>query len=188
MASTLTPEHLAVYFDCIEIPTLNLGLHYAKDAHIPLDLPSLFARRTKNGRGGYCVENGIFFNTVQRTLGFSSYLAGCTLSTSPHSPNSPAKSMMDVGFGGDMPIKPLPLELGPSTINIGKQEIRLSYAQQQTHPWNAAFCFTETEFVTQDLEVLNIHTSRDPRCFQTRMVLIVIFLREGDQVYGKGIW
>ncbi|KAK8201246.1 hypothetical protein BKA81DRAFT_420237, partial [Phyllosticta paracitricarpa] len=130
------------------IPQEYLGLHYAKDPHIPLDLPSLFAKCIKKGRGGYRMENGIFFNTILRTLGFSSYLAGararprvngsleqekhsnittgCTLSTSSHSPTPPQKYMMDIGFSGDMPIKPLPLESGPSTLNIGTQEIRLN--------------------------------------------------------------
>ncbi|KAK8154481.1 hypothetical protein BKA80DRAFT_209978 [Phyllosticta citrichinensis] len=217
MASTLTPEQLAVYFDRIDfpehyrqnikhdydflavlqayhisaIPYDNLGLHYAQDAHIPLDLPSLFNKCTKNGRGGYCMENSIFFNADLRSLGFSAYLAGARArprvnGTRMHVvniitlPNAPAKYMMDVGFGGDMPTKPLPLESSPSTLNIGTQEIHLNYAplpvslsnnpvwiygyrNAPSDPWNAAFCFTETEFLLQDLEVLNFHTSRDPK-------------------------
>ncbi|KAK8248964.1 arylamine N-acetyltransferase 1 [Phyllosticta capitalensis] len=246
MAATLTPEQLTTYFNRIEfpehyrrnvkhdydflavlqayhisaIPYENLGLHYSADAHIPLDLPSLFAKCTQNGRGGYCMENATFFNVVLRSLGFSAYMAGARarprVDFVPRGdftgwmhvvniitlPNSPTKYVMDVGFGGDMPTKPLPLVSGPSTLNIGTQEVRLNYAplpkshsnnpvwiyeyrNQPTDPWNAAFSFTETEFLEQDLEVLNFYTSKDPRCFQTRMVLVVKFLREGDRVYGK---
>lgn len=32
-----------------------------------------------NGRGGYCMENSIFFNHVLRGLGFRAYLAGARI-------------------------------------------------------------------------------------------------------------
>lgn len=119
------------------------------------------------------------------------------------------KFMVDVGFGGDMATVPVPLIALFSPIihnNIGTQEIRLEHgripgmrapADQKVwiyqarngpdQPWFSAFCFSETEFLEQDLEVLNWHTSRDPRCFQTSTLLVVRFLMgEGEKkICGK---
>lgn len=122
---------------------------------------------------------------------------------------APAKYMCDVGFGGDMPTVPVPL-VTPSPVlhnSIGTQEIRLErgripgmrapessgqafwiyqYRNAGDQPWHAAFCFTETEFLERDLEVLNWYTSRDPRCFQTFTLLVVKFLMRGGEEGGKG--
>lgn len=58
------------------IPYENLGLHYSKDHCINLKPQILYDKFTRNGRGGYCMENGIFFNHILRSLGFRVYLAG----------------------------------------------------------------------------------------------------------------
>ena len=75
-----------------------------------------------------------------------------------------AKYMIDVSFGGDGAISPLPLKEGHITQNIGTQELRLVYdsiPQQidKSHkqwiyqyrnsggqPWNSFFCFPDYEF------------------------------------------
>jgi arylamine N-acetyltransferase len=54
------------------VPFENLALHYSKERHISLDQQDLFEKivASKNGRGGYCMENNAFFGTVLKTLGF----------------------------------------------------------------------------------------------------------------------
>jgi arylamine N-acetyltransferase len=54
------------------IPFENLQLHYSKEHHISLNATDLFEKivASKNGRGGYCMENNTFFGTILKTLGF----------------------------------------------------------------------------------------------------------------------
>ncbi|GME50599.1 arylamine n-acetyltransferase 2 [Neofusicoccum parvum] len=232
LLSTILTYHICAF------PYENLDLHYASadPPNIPIDIESIFRKSTGAfGRGGYCMENSIFFNYVLRTLGFDAYLVGAkarprvngiptgdftgwmhvvnivTLPSESGSADSttPAKYMCDVGFGGDMPTVPVPL-VTPSPVlhnSIGTQEIRLErgripgmrapessgqafwiyqYRNAGDQPWHAAFCFTETEFLERDLEVLNWYTSRDPRCFQTFTLLVVKFLMRGGEEGGKG--
>ncbi|KAK2028768.1 cysteine proteinase [Colletotrichum zoysiae] len=244
MASSLTPEDLDHYLEYISLPNRyrghpadlellsnlqlyhicaipyeNLGLHYAKDVDISLDVQKIFRKCTSNGRGGYCMENTIFFNHVLRSLGFDVYVTGAR--ARPRVNDVPqgdytgwmhvvnivklddgTRYMVDVGFGGDLATKPLPLIPGRVTLNLGTQEVRLDfdkiphmssdqklwiyqYRNSPTQPWNASFCFTEVEFLPQDLEVMNFYTSRSTTCFQTFTLLVVKFLRRGDELYGK---
>lgn len=104
MGSPLTSEEIDRYFDHIQLPqkfrrekspaldaaylaalhvhhisTLpyeNLSLHYAKEVNISLDAHQIFAKFLANGRGGYCMEHSIFFNSLLRALGFQVYLTG----------------------------------------------------------------------------------------------------------------
>ena len=61
------------------IPYENLSIHYSSDHWIHLDPQRLFDKVTANGRGGYCMENCIFFNHVLRALGFRVYMAGARI-------------------------------------------------------------------------------------------------------------
>jgi arylamine N-acetyltransferase len=60
------------------VPYENLVLHYSKEHAVSLDPLKLFTKIVTNarGRGGYCMENSIFFNHVLRGLGFQVYTAG----------------------------------------------------------------------------------------------------------------
>ncbi|OMP81585.1 Arylamine N-acetyltransferase [Diplodia seriata] len=125
------------------------------------------------------------------------------------------KWVSDTGFGGDQMRQPVPLVENHVTQNIGPQQIRLSrehidnatntsaekpatwiyqYRNGVDQGWNSFFCFTETEFLHQDFEVLNYYTSRCPQSFQTFTPLVVKFLRrdregggpaETGEIYGK---
>jgi len=117
-----------------------------------------------------------------------------------------SKYMADVAFGGDLSTKPLLLQPSIITPNLGSQQVRLeresipgslsgeklwiyqfrnlsndATAAPEEAEWHACFAFTETEFLPQDLEVMNAYTSRDERCFLAASVLVVRFLRrQGD--------
>jgi hypothetical protein len=60
------------------VPYENLTLHYSEEHVVSLDPQVLFRKivTDKRGRGGYCMENSIFFNHVLRGLGFQVYTAG----------------------------------------------------------------------------------------------------------------
>ena len=52
-------------------------------------------------------------------------------------------------------------------------------------PWTPGYGFTEIEFFQHDFEVMNFFTSQSSGCFLTSHLLVVKFLREGEEVYGK---
>lgn len=60
------------------VPYENLTLHYSVEHRVVLDPQFLFNKIVSDarGRGGYCMENSIFFNHVLRALGFQVYTAG----------------------------------------------------------------------------------------------------------------
>ncbi|KAH7348797.1 hypothetical protein BKA65DRAFT_594557 [Rhexocercosporidium sp. MPI-PUGE-AT-0058] len=148
-----SPPHDICYLTALHIhqistaPYENLQIHYSSTHTVSLDPQVLFKKivTDKRGRGGYCMENSIFFNHILRGLGWTVYTAGVrirprvggvpggdyigwvhivnivTLSTGE-------KYMLDVGFGGDGATKPLPLISGHITNNLGTQEIRLIHS------------------------------------------------------------
>jgi arylamine N-acetyltransferase len=71
--TVLHVHHIAAF------PYENLALHYTKSVDVKLDAQSLFRKFLRDGRGGYCMENSIFFNHVLRGLGFRAYLAGARI-------------------------------------------------------------------------------------------------------------
>lgn len=60
------------------VPYENLILHYSAEHAVSLDPQALYQKIVADarGRGGYCMENSIFFNHVLRGLGFQVYTAG----------------------------------------------------------------------------------------------------------------
>lgn len=59
------------------VPFENLSLHYSVDRLVSLDKDDLFEKivgcrngRLGGGRGGYCMENNLFFGTILKSLGF----------------------------------------------------------------------------------------------------------------------
>jgi len=71
----LTSLHI---YQISAVPYENLILHYSKDHKVSLDPQFLFKKIVTDarGRGGYCMENSIFFNHVLKGLGFQVYTAG----------------------------------------------------------------------------------------------------------------
>ncbi|KAH6668880.1 arylamine N-acetyltransferase 1 [Halenospora varia] len=128
-------------------PYENLILHYSQHHSVSLDPQVLFEKIVgdKRGRGGYCMENSIFFNHVLRALGWEVYMVGVRIR--PRVGGVPGgayigwvhivnivtlptgeKYMLDVGFGGDGATKPLPMISGATVQNLGSQEIRLIHS------------------------------------------------------------
>ncbi|KAK0118645.1 N-terminal acetyltransferase [Cadophora gregata f. sp. sojae] len=142
--SYLTVLHIHQISSC---PYENLQLHYSASHAVSLDPQVLFKKivTDKRGRGGYCMENAIFFHHVLRGLGFKVYLAGVRIRLREggvpkgnyvgwvHIINivtlpTGSKYMLDVSFGGDGPTLPLPLISGLTHTNLGTQEIRLLHS------------------------------------------------------------
>jgi arylamine N-acetyltransferase len=75
--SKLQIYHLA------SVPFENLSLHYSKERVISLDKDDLYKKivGSQTGRGGYCMEQNIFFGVVMRTLGYEVIPTGARVMT-----------------------------------------------------------------------------------------------------------
>ncbi|RDH26748.1 arylamine N-acetyltransferase 1 [Aspergillus welwitschiae] len=141
--STLQSCHLS------RVPYENLALHYAENSSISLDVADIYGKVVVDRRGGYCMENNIFFYHVLRFFGFQVYLTGARLHRTgdsqpsgwsgwEHSVNivtlpDQQRYLVDVGYGGNGPTAPLPLTPNVTLRNLGTQEVRLSYDQKPNY-------------------------------------------------------
>ena len=62
-----------------KIPYDNLSLHYSASHNNNIDPQVLFEKFTNNGRGGYCMEQTIFYRNILLGLGFDTYSAGARI-------------------------------------------------------------------------------------------------------------
>jgi arylamine N-acetyltransferase len=104
------------------IPFENLTLHYSAHHSVNVHPEALFTKiiGDNNGRGGYCMENNALFGTLLLSLGFDIYSAGARVNNGgvftgwTHMINivtiDETKYHVDVGFGGNGPVVPMPLE------------------------------------------------------------------------------
>ncbi|KAB2572008.1 hypothetical protein DBV05_g9318 [Lasiodiplodia theobromae] len=178
----LTPGELERYFDHVGLP-----YKFRKEQKPSLDITLLTALHTHH------------ISTIPRHVVNIITLANGT------------RWVSDTGFGGDGMRKPMPLVRHHITQNVGPQEIRFDYASIDNatntsprrpevwiyqyrngpeRPWNSFLCFTETEFIHNDFEVMNFYTSKSPDSFQTVTPVVVKFLREDNEegvgeIYGK---
>lgn len=109
------------------------------------------------------------------------------------------KYMVDVGFGGNGPTAPLLLKHNVVQERIIPGQMRLiqSKIAEHTDPsqrlwiyqirhavdkdWEPTYCFTETEFLPQDYELMNFWTSQNRRSLFTYSILMakMIMSEEG---------
>ena len=144
LLSALQRHHLA------NVPFENLELHYSPTKVINTDAELLFQKIvTQNtGRGGYCMENNLFFATLLRTLGFSVMSTGGRVNTAvqPSGDIGPEERytgwshmvnivtiqgqryMVDVGFGTGQATHPLLLVDRSPSMNVRpNQQVRLRW-------------------------------------------------------------
>lgn len=177
----------------VEIPFENLTLHYSTHHQISLHSGALFKKiiEDNNGRGGYCMENNYLFGTLLYSLGFDLYsggarvLDGVTWSGFGHMINfvtiDDTKYHVDVGFGTEGPVVPMPLNhsgtiqphMKPAASrvqwrnipgNVDKNQRLWTYEcrKNDDSDWEIRYCYTELEFLPQDYTVMV--SSRDTTC------------------------
>lgn len=111
------------------------------------------------------------------------------------------KFAVDVAFGGDGPTHPMKLIEDNVTDNLGPQQVRFTresipqfesdsrfwifqYRNGPEKQWNSFYCFQEVPFLFEDFTIMNHYTgSVHPN--QTTRILIVLFLRDEEEIYGK---
>ena len=216
LLTTLKTHHLATF------PFESVSLHYSTDRKVSLNPFDLYRKFLDQERGGYCMEQNWLFLHMLKGLGFDAYPTGARVRSRRdgvpfgdflgwvHMVNIVTLEgdtnhyMVDVGFGGDGPTKPLPLSRNVITRNIATQDLRLLcealpralHRGQQTWiyqtrnqpslDWVDTYCFSELEFLPQDFEVMNYYTSSHPTSPMANIVIAVKFLRDGTGlIYGK---
>ena len=124
--------------------------------------------------------------------------------------------IVDVGMGAMGPNIPYPLQDGYETVSIAPRKIRLQWRSIPEHgalreddaqklwcydvcyspkspdssseddKWTPTYCFTETEFLPQDYEMMSWFTSTSPRSFFTYSVLCtkMVIDKEGESIVG----
>jgi arylamine N-acetyltransferase len=120
--------------------------------------------------------------------------------------------VVDVGMGAMGPNMPYPLRDGFETTSIAPRRIRVqlrsiaeSNAKHRTSgspkmwcydlcyepagspddKWLPAYCFTETEFLPQDYQVMSWFTSTHPSSFFTRCVTVTKMILSEDKIVGN---
>ncbi|KAH6633336.1 arylamine N-acetyltransferase 1 [Boeremia exigua] len=193
----LQKHHLAT------IPFENLTLHYSAHHSVNIHPQALFTKiiGDNNGRGGYCMENNALFGTLLFSLGFNIYSTGARVSNGgvftgwSHMVNivtiGETKYQIDVGFGSNGPVMPMPLDRsGVIREHIKPAAARLQWRNipGNTDPnqrlwvyehrpgaesdFTLMYCFTELEFQPTDYTLMNYFTSTSKHIFFTRAIVL----------------
>ena len=169
------------------------------------------------------MENNCFFGTVLRSLGFTVHSVGARVNNAADGSGREGyngwshminivtladgkKYMLDVGFGGNGPIRPLLLDAENSqSKGIEPAEIRLAYQnipenrdldqklwvyQHRNEPqakWVPMYCFTELEFLPQDYEIMSFWTSQSRKTWFTFRIVVVRTIMEEGELVGEVI-
>jgi N-hydroxyarylamine O-acetyltransferase len=166
------------------IPFENLDIHLGRS--IQLDPAALIAKLVQSRRGGYCYELNGLFRLVLERLGFTvQCLAGRNIMTGPPFPQKSHQMLLvtiagqpwlvDLGFGGNGLLAPLPLEPGRE---VGQFFARfrliadpyLGYVLQAgtATGWQPLYAFTLEEYQPRDYVMMNYYNSTHPESTFTR--------------------
>lgn len=204
----------------VKVPWENLTQHYSWHRVVHIDPRHLFRKIVQdpagNARGGYCFEVNTFFFTVLYSLGFDVYMGGSRI----YSPKAQkyggwshvinlvmingVKYMLDGGYGGNGPCRPIALEEGNIVDHVAPAQMRLVYQAIPQHlnrsqrvwvcqhrfdekaEWIPIYCFVETEFTPDDMFGLNLAPGTAKNTFFTHKVVAVRFTTEGETAQGHG--
>nr|CBL43271.1 TPA: arylamine N-acetyltransferase 1 [Alternaria brassicicola] len=184
------------------IPFENITLHYSAHHGVSVHPDELFSKiiDDDNGRGGYCMENNRLFGTLLNSLGFVLYSGGGKVYGDDswtgwsHMVNfvtiGGTKYHVDVGFGAEGPVVPMPLErsgtiqkhIQPASTRLQWRNIpgntdpnqRLwvyEYRRNDESDWEIKYAYSELEFQEQDFAMMNHFTSTSRRTFFTHMIV-----------------
>ena len=155
-------------------------------------------------RGGYCFEvNGLLLLALQ-ALGYEARALLCRVHTNGQSTGrthqiilvslAGQEWLMDVGFGGNTPNVPLPLQLGAQASGFGMryqlaEDADLGYvlscaaeAAGDKGEWEPLYSFDLGHVTSSDIELGNYYTSTSPESFFTSARVAVLTVPDGQVV------
>jgi N-hydroxyarylamine O-acetyltransferase len=163
------------------------NLQIQRGGSVPVDVESLERKFEGAEGGGYCFEQNTLFGAALRELGFQV----TTLLARVGPPETRGLNHMllrvdvdgrpwiaDVGFGGEGPVEPLPLEDGVRVVQAG-----IEYSlRRDAHHWNLSmrcgdygeemYAFADTPHTAGDVEIANYYTSTHPSSIFRRTLTI----------------
>ncbi|CAB1083723.1 hypothetical protein JY97_07215 [Alkalispirochaeta odontotermitis] len=171
---TLKALHIAQLY---KIPFENFDIQLGHG--VDLSPGAVFEKLVHRRRGGYCFElNGLFLMAL-RAFGFEArpLLARVHVTGTPSGRGHQIELITtdgeqwvaDVGFGGDTPRKPIPLELNQPTLH-DDQKVRLVDADhfgimlqiEKDDKWIDLYSFDLSHVLPADIEYGNHYTSTHP--------------------------
>lgn len=173
----------------MSIPFENLNLFLGQP--ILIDPASLMTKLIDERRGGYCYElNGLFFMALDH-LGFKVTPLAARVSTGDgFFPPSHRMTLVevegtrwiaDVGFGGNSPVEPLPLEVErefPQYLDtyrlIADPELDYILQHQVEGQWRTLYAFSLKAFSPADYQKMNHFTSTSPESHFTQHTTLAI--------------
>ncbi|OAA63092.1 N-acetyltransferase [Cordyceps fumosorosea ARSEF 2679] len=193
------------------VPFENVGIHYNPTHRLSLALDDLFDKIVARSKGGYCVELNALFAAVLRGLGYQVLTVGgrvragqptytgwshmCLIVTVDG-----ARYVVDVGYGADAAMQPIPLISGTEFTVLAPRRGLLEHRAIDQHtdpsqrlwvystrdsdaddaPWVEQYCFAELECFLADYNMVNYYTSTSPNSFFMPHVLAARALLEPD--------
>ncbi|KAM3512114.1 hypothetical protein MY11210_004250 [Beauveria gryllotalpidicola] len=200
------------------VPFGNVGIHYNPTHQLSLELDDLFDKIVVRSKGGYCFELNAFFAAILRGLGYTVLTVGgrvragkekytgwshmCLIVTMDG-----ARYVVDVGYGGDAAMQPIPLVSGTEFTVLAPRRGRLEYRSIDQHtdptqrlwvystqdslsssssdttttaPWVEQYCFVELEYFAADYSQMNYFTSTNPKSFFIPHLLAMRVLLDDD--------
>ncbi|KAL4921671.1 hypothetical protein BDW62DRAFT_208241 [Aspergillus aurantiobrunneus] len=193
------------------IPWGNSAIHYSQHHSISTHPAAVFEKLVIRRHDGYCMENTYLFYVVLQSLGYQVYPSAGRVSSAAQDPKNAGpeveysslshmviiatindrKFMVDVGFGNNVPTRPLLIEENAIAVNIAPTEMRLvkeplpgAVDQSQKFwiyqirfnsesRWVPIYAFFEMEYLPQDFAMMNVGTSKLPSSWFTQKVVCV---------------
>ncbi|KAF4451505.1 hypothetical protein F53441_5514 [Fusarium austroafricanum] len=197
----------------LAVPFENLTLHYSWHRTVDVNADHLFEKIVGERRGGYCMENNTFFNTVLLSLGYDVHMVPARvfnpdtkryggISHCLNVVTFASQYAVDVGFGARTPTGPLELasdkiversdggqmRIVYETISqySSSQPVRIyEYRSHEGGEWVPQWCCLECEVLPEDIRVMNMSPSQSPSSFFTFKVVCVQFTSE-EENFSEG--
>ena len=171
---TLDRLHLA---HLSAIPFENLDIQMGRP--IRLDPASLEAKLIRGGRGGYCFEQNTLLQQMLTEVGFETMPCEARVRPAGSTSITPRTHMVlvvtlagrrflcDVGFGGDGPLLPVPLDGTPTEqfgnrYRLASEGPLLVLQRQSAATWVDSYAFVPERRHPIDFEMANWYTSTHP--------------------------
>jgi len=153
------------------IPFENLDVLLGRE--IRLDLDALQAKLVAGGRGGYCFEHNTLFAAVLEALGFAVTRLFGRVGSRPDAVRPRTHMVLrvdlpegaflaDVGFGGDGPVRPVPLDARNAGDGATHRVLAEADGFALHGPEGSLYTFTLERQHAVDFEVANHWTSTHP--------------------------
>jgi N-hydroxyarylamine O-acetyltransferase len=183
-AECLREVHLA---HATHVPFENIEVLMRRP--VPLDIESLWKKLVVDRRGGYCFEQNTLFAAVLEKIGFRVTrlaarvrLGGTGITSRGHMllavEADGRKFLVDVGFGGDALLYPIPWVPGETAGQFAWQYRLMveapGYLLQtwRADGWVDLYSFTMEEQYAVDYEVANYHTATHPDSFFRKQLMV----------------